>query len=91
MKNVNSLLAVNISEKRKKMGLTQEELAEKLGVTFQAVSKWETAKAAPDISFLPELADIFKCTIDELFSRANDNSQVVKSSATLFSAVTEKR
>ncbi len=85
MKNVNSLLAVNISEKRKKMGLTQEELAQKLGVTFQAVSKWETAKAAPDISFLPELADIFKCSIDELFSRPNDNSQVVKSSATLFS------
>ncbi len=90
MKNVNSLLAANISEKRKKMGLTQEELAEKLGVTFQAVSKWETAKAAPDISFLPELADIFKCTIDELFSRTSDSHRVVKSSANLFSSSVEK-
>lgn len=63
------ILAANIQKYRKKNGLTQEELAEKLGVTFQAVSKWENAKSAPDILFLPQMADLFECHIDELFSR----------------------
>ncbi len=69
MENVNIVLAANIFKYRKKNGLSQEELAGKLGVTFQAVSKWENAKAAPDIAFLPVMADIFGCYIDELFSR----------------------
>ena len=69
MENVNIVLAANILKYRKKSGLSQEELANKLGVTFQAVSKWENAKAAPDITFLPIMADIFGCYIDELFSR----------------------
>ncbi len=69
MENVNITLAANILKYRKKTGLSQEELAGKLGVTFQAVSKWENAKAAPDIAFLPMMADIFGCYIDELFSR----------------------
>ena len=69
MENVNIVLAANILKYRKKSGLSQEELANKLGVTFQAVSKWENAKAAPDITFLPIMADIFDCYIDELFSR----------------------
>ena len=69
MENVNIVLAANILKYRKKNGLSQEQLANKLGVTFQAVSKWENAKAAPDITFLPIMADIFGCYIDELFSR----------------------
>ncbi len=69
MDNINIILAANIQKYRKKAGLTQEELADKLGVTFQAVSKWENAKSAPDILFLPTLADLFDCYIDELFSR----------------------
>lgn len=68
MENIN-VLAANIQKYRKKSGLTQEQLAEKLGVTFQAVSKWENAKCAPDILFLPVIADLFGCYIDELFSR----------------------
>lgn len=69
MDNTNIVLAANIQKYRKKCGLTQEELAKKLGVTFQAVSKWENAKTAPDILFLPTMADLFGCYIDELFSR----------------------
>ncbi len=69
MENVNIQLAANIQKFRKKQGLTQTELAEKLGVTFQAVSKWENAQSMPDITLLPLLADIFDCHIDELFSR----------------------
>ena len=69
MENINAVLAANISKYRKKSGLSQNELANQLGVTFQAVSKWENAKSAPDIAFLPIMADIFGCHIDELFSR----------------------
>lgn len=69
MENVNIVLAGNILKYRKKSGLSQDELAKRLGVTFQAVSKWENAKAAPDIAFLPIMADIFGCYIDDLFSR----------------------
>lgn len=54
---------------RKKQGLTQEELARKLGVTNQSVSKWESAQCCPDISLIPKLADIFDISIDELFGR----------------------
>ena len=68
MENVNIVLAANILKYRRKFGLSQDELAKKLGVTFQAVSKWENAKAAPDISFLPVMADVFECSIDDLFS-----------------------
>ena len=69
MENINIILAANILKYRKLSGLSQGEFASKLGVTFQAVSKWENAKAAPDIAFLPAMADIFGCHIDELFSR----------------------
>lgn len=69
MENISETLAANIQRLRKKNGWTQEELAQRLGVTFQAVSKWENAKAMPDILLLPSIADHFSCHIDELFSR----------------------
>ena len=69
MENISETLAANIQRLRKQNGWTQEELAQKLGVTFQAVSKWENAKAMPDILLLPSIADHFSCYIDELFSR----------------------
>ncbi len=56
-----------ISKMRKQNHLTQEELANKLGITFQAVSKWENGLSYPDITLLPTLADIFGCSIDALF------------------------
>lgn len=67
-------LGANIANYRKKLGLTQDALAQKLGVTNQAVSKWELDQACPDITLLPKLADLFHITIDELFGRkAADN------------------
>lgn len=51
---------------RKKLGLTQDQLAEKLGVTAQAVSKWENDQSCPDIYMLPKLAELFGTTTDEL-------------------------
>ena len=57
-----------IAECRKKEGLTQMQLAEKLGITDRAVSKWETGKAMPDTSIMLELCDILKITVNELLS-----------------------
>jgi len=51
---------------RKQLKLTQDQLAEMLGVTAQAVSKWENDQSCPDISTLPKLAEIFDVTTDEL-------------------------
>lgn len=51
---------------RKKMNITQEELATVLGVTNQAVSKWESGICCPDIGLLPDIAEYFSITVDEL-------------------------
>ena len=56
-----------IRQLRFKAGLTQEQLADKLGIGPQAVSKWENAAAMPDITTLPMLAEIFGVSIDDLF------------------------
>ena len=57
-----------IKKLRLTKGVTQEELAEYIGVSFQAVSKWETGTTMPDIALLPKLAVFFGVRIDDLFS-----------------------
>lgn len=61
---------MNFSEKlkeiRKNEGLSQEQLAEKIGVSRQAITKWETGKGLPDVENIVILAEIFKITLDEL-------------------------
>lgn len=58
-----------IAALRKEQGMTQEVLAQKLDVTNQSVSKWESDQCCPDILLLPKIADIFGVTIDALFGR----------------------
>ena len=62
-------LGTVIALHRKKQNITQESLAQQLGVTNQAVSKWESEQCCPDVVLLPMLADIFQITMDELFGR----------------------
>lgn len=64
-----STLGKRISYHRKRLGLTQEQLADRVGVSAQAVSKWENDLSCPDINLLPELADIFGITVDALLGK----------------------
>lgn len=57
-----------ISQSRKEKGITQEEMAERLGVTPQAVSKWENDISYPDILLLPKIAEILDVSVDVLLS-----------------------
>lgn len=66
-------LSENLIALRKASGLTQEQLAAKLYVTRQAISKWERAESTPDIETLAALAELYSVTIDELV-RGNINS-----------------
>jgi len=59
-------LGNRINEYRRQRNITQEQLAEAMGVTSQAVSKWENDISCPDISILPQLADYFSVSLDRL-------------------------
>lgn len=64
MKEIN--ISSVIAAKRREKGITQDELAEYIGVSKASVSKWETAQSYPDITLLPQLAAFFNITIDDL-------------------------
>jgi len=58
----------NIKTLRQRKNLTQEQVADALGISYQAVSKWETDANTPDIALLPDIAALFNVSIDALFS-----------------------
>ena len=60
------ILAENIRSYRKGLGLTQEQLAERLGITLGTVSKWERGSSEPDLSYIMELAELFHVSVDAL-------------------------
>lgn len=68
-------LGRQIAHYRKEQNLTQDTLAKLLGISNQAVSKWETEQSYPDIELLPRIADIFHITLDELFERRSPISE----------------
>jgi len=70
-------LGKRISALRKENGLTQEALAEKTGVTAQAVSKWENDQTCPDIQLLPIISSILGVSVDELLSGKTENAPKV--------------
>lgn len=63
---MNLNLSKNIRKYRRDMSLSQEQLAERLGVSFQTVSKWERDECMPDITLLPRIAGFFHITVDAL-------------------------
>lgn len=68
-----------IAELRKEKGMTQLELANQLGITDKAVSKWERDLSCPDISSLPALAEILGVTVDELMQTKTEAASKTKS------------
>ena len=75
-----------IKELRKKNNLTQEKFAEKYGVTYQAVSKWENGKNIPDISLLKQICDDYDININDLLEGKNsENNQSKKVNKKFFS------
>lgn len=69
-----------LSRLRKNLGLKQDDIAEKVNISSQAVSKWENDLSAPDISTLPILADILNVSLDELLGREVLQTKVVPQS-----------
>lgn len=80
---------MNFSEKlkdiRKKEGLSQEQLAEKIGVSRQAITKWETGKGLPDVENMVIIAEIFKTTLDELL---RDSAAVEEQKTSVYTSET---
>lgn len=72
-------LGQKIRELRKRDGRTQENLAEALGVTSQAISRWESNGGYPDMEMLPAIANYFHISIDELFGYNSDREEKIKS------------
>lgn len=70
-----------IAFKRKKKGLTQEQLAEKLGITKNAVSKWERGLSLMDMSLLKPLSEILEVSINELLAGENIKDEALKAKA----------
>ena len=72
-------LSANISKLRKEHAMTQEQLAEALGVTFASVSKWERGVATPELNLIAEMADLFEVSIDALigYQFRNNNRETV--------------
>ena len=64
----NRKIGAFIAERRKESGLTQQALADRLGLTNKAVSKWETGDGLPDITILPALAENLGVTVDEILA-----------------------
>ena len=67
-------LGMMIASLRKEKGMTQLELADKMGVTDKAVSKWERDISCPDVNTIPKLAEVFEISVDELM-QIRDGSQ----------------
>lgn len=74
---MNETIGNRIAKFRKAKGMTQEELANLMGVSSQAVSKWENDASCPDISLLPQLSRVLGITTDELLTGRNDEVKLV--------------
>lgn len=83
-------LAENINKLRKKHSMTQEQLAEALGVTFASVSKWERGVSTPDLSLIAEMADLFSVSMDTLVGFEVQNGNVVALEDRILSLQREK-
>ena len=80
--------AENVKMLRKQAGMSQEQLAEKLGVSRQAVTKWETGAGIPDIENIMAISALFDISIDNLLSNERGSKKVVETEY-LYESITE--
>lgn len=83
-------LGESLAQARKKVGLTQEAVAEKLGVSRQTISKWETDETLPDIRQSKKLASLYHITLDELVDFDIDVQELSEMINSVSDEVTEK-
>lgn len=83
-------LGNNLFQARKKCGLSQEEVAEKLGVSRQTISKWETSETLPDIRQSKRLALLYRLSLDELIDFDMDIQEVEQAIERTSAALEEK-
>lgn len=79
--DIKQTIASNLSGYRKKAGLTQQQLADKLNYSDKAVSKWERAEAIPDVIVLKSIADIYGVRVDDFFSAQVADKEVTSKTA----------
>lgn len=75
IENLKSIIANNLTYYRKKAGITQQELAEKLNYSDKSVSKWERGEGVPDIYILKQIADLFEVTVNDLIESRSSAPQ----------------
>jgi len=75
-------LGRNIARLRKKAGVSQRVLAQALGITVQAVSKWERSLSCPDVMMLPDISRYFGISIDDLFFEKMPDKTVFEKNST---------
>ena len=80
MKDMKNMISMNLRCLRTKHGFSQEEMAEKLGVSRQTVAKWENGESLPDINKCIELAFMFKISLDAFATCSVDESVEIKES-----------
>ena len=73
-----NIVSSSIKKLREEKGMTQDELAEKLNVTRQAVSNWETGKTQPDIETLTRLAEIFDVSVERIIYGSERKERIVQ-------------
>ena len=69
--NLKAVIAANVADLRRRCGMTQQDLAEKLNYTDKAISKWERGESIPDVLVLKSIADLFGVTVDYLLEEVH--------------------
>ena len=69
------MISMNLRKLRKRNKYTQEEIADKIGVSRQAVAKWERGETVPDISNCLALAELYEVTLDDLVNHSSDKKR----------------
>jgi transcriptional regulator with XRE-family HTH domain len=91
LEDIKAIIAENIVQLRRKSGMTQIELAEKLNYSDKAVSKWERGESVPDISVLKNIADMFGVTVDYLITAEHSENECVEEDASAAERILRKK